>query len=48
MMQPSHYNAVVEERALDNLCGYPACSNTLPKRDKVFCACLNVSTNWTC
>ena len=32
VLQPSHYADVVEERALDGLCGFPACGKAAPAR----------------
>jgi hypothetical protein len=29
-LEPAHYDAVVEERSVNRLCGYPVCARTLP------------------
>ena len=32
VLQPHHYNDIVEERALDGLCGFPSCSAVAPSK----------------
>lgn len=32
VLQPHHYNDIVEERALDGLCGFPSCSAVAPAK----------------
>ena len=31
LIDPSHYADIIEERSIENLCGYPVCGNVLKK-----------------